>query len=313
MATSVDTHKNTKPAAYPEPLVVLPSLAHKQTIVALHGRGSNAQAFGPLLLSTKIPDGRTLKTALPHAKFVFPTASKRRAQTYNRSIIHQWFDNGPLSTPTEREELMIEELCETSIYIHRLLREAAKEVGAENVVLGGLSQGCAASLVSLLTWEGEPLAAAFGMCGWLPLRQHLADIADPQTPTDHGEDPFARETGGDQGFDLPGQAIAWMKGKLTLPATRTSLVVAQATASSMFLPFQHVPFFIAHGTEDDKVKVELGFEARECLTVLQADVTWREYENLGHWYSEQMLGDLVDFLYDRTGWARDLETSDSMF
>ena len=207
---------------------------------------------------------------------------------------------------------MIDGLRETSIYIHRLLREAAKEVGAENVVLGGLSQGCAASLVSLLTWEGEPLAAAFGMCGWLPLRQHITDIADPRTPSDHGEDPFARETGVDHGFDLPGQAIAWIQEELNLPPTRTASVVAQVTAASMLLPFQLIPFFLAHGTADEKVKVELGSEAKDCLTVLQTDVTWREYENLGHWYSEQMLGDLVEFLYETTGWARHLETSDNM-
>ena len=301
MAASMDAQKKTKPPTYPDPLVIPPSLTHKQTIIALHGRGFNGQAFGPLLLSTKIPDGRTLKKALPHAKFVFPTASKRRAKTYNRSIIHQWFDNGPLCTPNEREELMIDGLRETSIYIHRLLREAAEEVGAMNVVLGGLSQGCAAALVSLLTWEGEPLAAAFGMCGWLPLRQHIADIADPQTPSDHGEDPFVRETGEVQSFDLPGQAIAWIREEHTLPPTRTSSVVAHAIASSMLSPFQLMPFFIAHGTDDEKVKIKLGIEVKDCLTVLQADVTWREYENLGHWYSEQMLGDLVEFLYERTG------------
>ena len=312
MAALIDTQENTKPPTYPEPLVVPSSLTHKQTIIALHGRGSNAQAFGPLLLSTKIPDGRTLKKALPHAKFIFPTASKRRAQTYNRSIIHQWFDNGPLATPTEREELMIDGLRETSNYIHLLLREAAEEVGATNVVLGGLSQGCAAALVSLLTWEGEPLAAAFGMCGWLPLEQHIADIADPQTPNDLGEDPFVRETGVDQSLDLPGQAIAWIKEELTLPPTRTLSMGAQATASSVLLPFQLMPFFIAHGTNDEKVKVELGIEVKECLTVLKADVTWREYEKLGHWYSEQMLGDLVEFLYKKTGWARDSETSDTL-
>ena len=281
MAASINTQKNTKPPTYPEPLVVPSSLTHKYTIIALHGRGSNGQAFGPMLLSTKISDGRTLKRALPHATFVNPTASKRRAQTCNRSIIHQWFDNGSLATPTEREELMIDGLRETSIYIHRLLRETAKEVGATNVVLGGLSQGCAAALVSLLTCEGEPLAAAFGMCGWLPLRQHIADIADLQTLSDHGEDPFVREIGVDQSFDLPRQAIAWIREELALPPTRFSSVVVPATTSCMLLPFQLMPIFKAHGTDDEKVKVEFGIEVKECLTVLQADVTWGEYDENG--------------------------------
>lgn len=44
---------------------------------------------------------------------------------------------------------------------------------AQNVILGGLSQGCAAALIATLLWDGEPLAAAFGMCGWLPYRGHI--------------------------------------------------------------------------------------------------------------------------------------------
>jgi hypothetical protein len=50
-------------------------------------------------------------------------------------------------------------------------------VDAKNVVLWGLSQGCAASLVALLTWDGEPFGAVVGMCGWLPFRKHLEEIA----------------------------------------------------------------------------------------------------------------------------------------
>ena len=60
---------------------------------------------------------------------------------------------------------MIDGLRETSFYIHRLLWGAVMEVGAMNVILGGLSQGYAATSVLLLPWEGEPLAAAFAMCG----------------------------------------------------------------------------------------------------------------------------------------------------
>ena len=43
-------------------------------------------------------------------------------------------------------------------------------------MLGGLSQGCATSLISLLLWDGPPLKATFGMCGWLPYRSRLEEI-----------------------------------------------------------------------------------------------------------------------------------------
>ncbi|KAK0727463.1 Alpha/Beta hydrolase protein [Lasiosphaeria miniovina] len=52
--------------------------------------------------------------------------------------------------------------------------------GAQNVVLVGLSQGCVASLVALLLWDGEPLAAAVGMCGWLPFVSHLLSPQDAE-------------------------------------------------------------------------------------------------------------------------------------
>lgn len=210
---------------------------------------------------------------------------------------------------------MLDGLRETSRFIHCLLNEVINEVGVANVVLGGLSQGCAATLISLLTWEGAPLAAVFGFCGWLPLRQHMMDVADPRLPSDE-EDPFARDSDPDQEADLPTQAIAWLREEIDLPATSgpSSAVsgVAPTTSptSSSNMPYQQIPIFLAHGTEDDKVDVQLGKEASACLTILGADTEWKEYGGLGHWYSEAMLGDLVDFLTRKTGWTQNLEVDE---
>ena len=77
----------------------------------------------------------------------------------------------------------------------------------------------------------------------------------------------------------------------------------------MLLPFQRSPLFLAHGTEDEKVRFELGLEARDCLLSLQVEVDWKKYEGLGHGYSDQMLGDLVHFLDGRTGWTGKSEVS----
>lgn len=197
---------------------------------------------------------------------------------------------------------MIDGLRESSNFIHGLLTEAIKEVGAGNVALGGLSQGCAATLISLLTWEGETLGAAFGMCGWLPLRQHIADFVDPRPPSEDGEDPFAREEDNVERKTLPAQAIAWLREELDFP-------IEGSPSGSTLLPFQRTPLFLAHGTDDDKVRVELGREAKDCLAKLRAEVEWREYGGLGHWYSGPMLGDSVDFLEKKTGWIGKLETS----
>ena len=198
MATN-QASKAPRPSIYPKPLIIPPLETHRETWIILHGRGSNAQKFGLELLAMPIPGHGTLAQAFPHAKFIFPTASQRRATIYKRSLITQWFDNWSLQTPTHREELQIEGLRETSAFIHGLLREEIAIVGASNVVLGGLSQGCAAALIATLLWDGEPLAPVFGMCGWLPYRGHMQEIAETTAENADEDDPFAQAEAGEFG------------------------------------------------------------------------------------------------------------------
>ncbi|KAH8903785.1 alpha/beta-hydrolase, partial [Coniochaeta sp. PMI_546] len=288
---------------YPDPLVVPPlTLPHKQTFILLHGRGSSGAKFGPPL------------SAFPHARFVFPTAARRRATVYRRAYTHQWFDNWKLDPPaTDREELQTSGLRETTADLHGLLRAEIAAVSGEaaNVVFGGLSQGCAASLTALLLWDGEPLGAVVGMCGWLPfaagLMQQVSMFTDPASTVGDGSaeghsaaidddafDPFEREDGDDgKGEDAatatsaPTRAIEWLKEEIQTQTVGTSLAGAV---------FGRTPIFLGHGTEDDRVSVILGREAADCLERLGFEVCWREYQSLGQWYSGNMLGDMVGFL-----------------
>ncbi|KAL2040499.1 hypothetical protein N7G274_006942 [Stereocaulon virgatum] len=289
-------HSKSKSGAYPDPLIVSSTLSCKETFIILHGRGSNAEKFSSALLDTKLPDGQTFQTVFPHAKFVFPTASRRRAVVYNRSFIHQWFDNWTLDKPSKKEELQIEGLCETSAYIHDLLQKEIAIVGAKNVVLGGLSQGCAVSLASLLTWEGEPYAAQFGMCGWIPFRTHMADIVNPDEVSDKAEDGepdlFAHDPENDSEEISPAaQAVAYLREELDLPVK-----------SQPSMAFQHVQLFLGHGVEDEKVPFSQGKDTGDLMKRLGIDVTWKEYEGLAHWYSSAMLGHLVEWLREKTKW-----------
>lgn len=59
-----------------------------------------------------------------------------------------------------------------------------------------------------------------------------------------------------------------------------------------------------HGQEDVIVNMELTEQARICLTSLGARVLLSEYPALGYWYSELMLGEMVNALAeDTTGWT----------
>jgi hypothetical protein len=93
---------------------------------------------------------------------------------------HQWFDTWHLTTDdeerTDHETLMAGGLWASCPFIGNLLEQEIEIIGRENVVLWGLTQGCAISLASLLTWESEPFAAVVGMCEWLPLGNHIWEI-----------------------------------------------------------------------------------------------------------------------------------------
>ena len=205
-------------------------------------------------------------------------------------------------------------------YIHGVLEKEIEIIGGENVVLWGLSQGCATSLSSLLTWDGKPFAATVGMCGYLPFGNHIEDIANPQKSraTDNSfsmeedeedDDPFSRsddEDGDDDPFshsghendnddifsqskyqsdrgDLPTQAVKFFREELQMEEKEGMV-------------FQQVPVFLGHGTADEKVDLKMGKEARSCLDQIGIEVRMVEYPDLGHWYSPEMLSDIFAFL-----------------
>ncbi|TVY58696.1 Acyl-protein thioesterase 1 [Lachnellula cervina] len=298
------------PGQFPDPVIISPRLEHQHTFIILHGRGSTAKNFAPPLLETTAPSGETIETAFPHAKLIFLSASMNRATIYKRSLTHQWFDHWHMEEPNKRQDLMRAGLRKSARYVHGILGREIEEVGEGNVVLWGLSQGCATSLVALLTWGGRPFAATVGMCGYLPFANHIEDIAKGGSSED-GDDIFGEEgdddddpfcNSGDEdededdsdGFekdrsvkqDLPTQAVTFLRDEIDME-------------DKAGMAFREVPVFMGHGTEDEKVPIELGREARTCLDLLGADVKMVEYEGLGHWYSKEMLGDIFSFLRER--------------
>ena len=292
--TMASSTPQLKRPQYPDPITVPPkSGKHTQSFVILHGRGSNGELFGHALLQTPIPGFGTLQDAFPDAKFIFPTASKRRAQIFNRTPINQWFDNWSLQTPTEREELQFDGLRESTAFVHDLLKAEIAIVGASNVVLWGLSQGCAISMMALLLWEGEKFGAAIGMCGWLPLRKRMEDAILDDVAEDE-ENPFAKED--EESSSLSGtnptinKAIDYLREELRVPSNLSSTKALE------------IPVFLGHGTEDEKVPLTLGKEAVDLLQRIGLDVKCMEYEGLAHWYSGEMLRDIVLFIQRRAKW-----------
>ena len=288
----------SKPTTYPDPMVALPSLEHRQTFIMLHGRGSNAKDFAPQILFREIPDHKDLHTAFPNAKFIFPNASPRRSASHNRALIHQWFDHWTLDDPNHREELQVEGLRETSDYLHGLLRAETEIVGAKNVVLWSLSQGCAASLVALLTWEGEGIGAMLGMCGWLPFRQAMENaIEDTETKVSDPADGFEFAMDDD---DETKENKASEQDPATAAVNALREIIGMPRLDQPSVPIRPVPIMLGHGTEDEKVPIKLGQDLYLLLDGMGVDVSFKKYEGLGHQYSGEMLRDMVDFVLENS-------------
>ncbi|GAM41084.1 acyl-protein thioesterase [Talaromyces pinophilus] len=302
-----------RPPRWPRPLVINPQASpHKQTFIILHDRGSNATDFGTALLFRPFHRSRnasntqyytaqsmiTLHTAFPHAKFVFPTASMLRAATFTESVINQWFDtHWPLTEDNEhnarnsldeetrqwRSELPIPGLRDAVRYIHDLITAEIEDLDGDagSVIIGGFSQGSAASLVSALLWEAAPLGGWFGLSGWLPFAEEVVDAAQEADEEDEASTPL------EKGIDL-------LREKLDIQASSQTDNAEQGPLN--------IPLFIAHGTEDKTVPITLGRQMVDSLKSLgwgNHNMQSQEYRGLAHTYSEDMLSDMVEFLTER--------------
>jgi pimeloyl-ACP methyl ester carboxylesterase len=187
--------------------------------------------------------------------------------------------------------LQIDGSRETSAYLHGLLGQEIELVGSENVVLWGLSMECVAALVAGLTWEREPFGAVVGMCGWLPFRKGIDVVVRGNEGEDgiggEEEDIFESNPEVDGEGDPAVKAIAWLGEELDMPKGQNTVEL------------EHVPVFLCYGVEDDKVPINLGREAADCLKALGIHVRRKEYDGLGHWYSEDMLKDIKQSLQER--------------
>jgi predicted esterase len=285
-----------------EPIIIDPAENHKQTIIVLHGRGSTAQKFAEPFVSHPVArspldlsESKTFQQHLPHVKFVFPTAAYRRATVFNRSFTHQWFDSWTLDRLEFRQDLQQDGLRESVTYIHSLLKAEIDVVGAKNIVLLGMSQGCATMLVSLLLWEGEEIAAGIGMCGWLPFRRKIEESLEVV-----GAEAFFEH----DGIEI-NQRERTSKLEQTMDWLKEELEFGNVSRNSSNCPLSNLPIFLGHGTKDEKVPVGLGREAAGILKELEVDVNWNEYERLGHWYSSELLGDVLKFMSTLPGWEAD--------
>ncbi|KAL6921071.1 hypothetical protein ACHAPO_006218 [Fusarium lateritium] len=254
--------------------VVESAIKHTHTAILLHGRGSNGPEFAQELFDeTLFADGTNLAQKLPNWRWVFPSSRELWSETFQEDM-PAWFEAYSLTDTTTKQGLQIPGIKESTGYIKRIIDAEINILDGESnrVVLGGISQGGAIAMWTLLRRRTEkPLGAFFGTNTWLPFSSSLQDYSS-QIPV------VEKDVG----------------------AAFVSDVLGQSTSQN---PGLSAPIFLGHGTDDAYVDVELGRQARDALSRVGYSVEWKEYQGAeleGHWIkAPEELDDLVHFFTTR--------------
>ncbi|KAI9708307.1 MAG: hypothetical protein M1820_004011 [Bogoriella megaspora] len=243
--------------------IIPPSRIHTHTIILLHGRDSTAEEFAEEFFESRTSDNRSLTEIFPHARWVFPQSDIRYSVRFG-SDMTQWFDMWSTENPRAEEHIQSEGLRKSVQYIQQCVQIEKALVPLSRIILGGISQGCAAAVWSLLC-ANYTLGGFIGFSGWMPREEIL------------------RNSGDDMGLICDIEAC--------LGDTQRDQYISPGPAATA------TPVFISHCRDDEVVPIEHGLAMSNTLRERGARVTWKEYETGGHWIQEpQGIDDLVNFM-----------------
>ncbi|CAD0096494.1 unnamed protein product [Aureobasidium mustum] len=149
--------------------IVRPQGVHTHTVIMLHGRDSEAAEFADEFFESQASDERTLPQIFPGFKWVFPSSGTCLSERFDVQM-SQWFDMWATENPNEKEDEFSKEGFDIAVpKILSILEEEAKIISPHNIFLGGISQGGAVAIHTLLRSE-PPIAGFLGFCTWLPFQ-----------------------------------------------------------------------------------------------------------------------------------------------
>jgi lysophospholipase-2 len=247
---------------------IAPSQEHTHTIIFLHGRDSIATEFQSELFESQASDDRTFQEIFPTYKWVFPASKHLRSARFGGEM-SQWFDMWSVDEPEEKEELQFQGLRESVPFIIDVIMSECTFVPAERIIVAGISQGCAAAIHALFN-HGIRVGGFIGLSSWLPFQTQISAICQR----------------GNSSLDSLQeiQTLFMQSSQESRSAGHVSLVL-------------RTPVFLSHSIDDDIVPIRNGKKLHHGLEKLGMAVTWKEYQDGGHWVNEpQGVDDIVDFL-----------------
>ncbi|KAH7411249.1 Alpha/Beta hydrolase protein [Cadophora sp. MPI-SDFR-AT-0126] len=304
-------------AIHPDPYVRLPTAGHKTTLIILHGTSQTGPKFAEAFLPTRFsppppptpPPSDRLATSsashvshekvslpeyFPSCKFVFPTGAPRRTTVFGGRETNAWFDITDFGDRTKGEMNMIEGMRDSSLYLADLVRKEIEALNGEgekgngsngNVVIAGFSQGSA--MCSMLLLGGElqrqglvgHLGAFIGLSGWLPFRRQIEGIISRESQ---------KLSDGDGAAAVRDATTIYIRGLLGLDDVDGEWKPNAETC--------RVPIFLGHGELDVKMRFEWGEQLSGALKQLGMEVHFKLYAGLEHWWGEQEMTDVAEFL-----------------
>ncbi|KAI0973699.1 Phospholipase/carboxylesterase [Xylaria arbuscula] len=143
---------------------------HTHTVIFLHGRGSSARELSRQLWETHNGRGESVQHIFPSVKWVFPQADEVYIERFQH-YLREWSDIWDTRKPDERRELQLPGLKVAVPQLVRLIQTEAHSIGLQNVILAGISHGCATAVQALLNLPGtnDRLCAFVGLSGWMSL------------------------------------------------------------------------------------------------------------------------------------------------
>lgn len=308
-ACNRDPHLSGQPSC--SAYVVMPSARHTHTVILLHDVASSGNMFGrDLMRAARTSSGKTLDHLFPGVRFVFPTAQRRPCCALDQLKVSLWFDMARFQEPSFRQNLQRDGLCASTRQIVVLLHWEMRLVPAANILIGGLGQGCAMSLVVLLSL-GFRLGGIIGMSGYLPfqfeLQMNTADDSSTEDDDDYDDvddddddqeyqDDECRENGSNGDVEPQDPAVrAQIFERSLLQMKNADFPTKDKTSCA-------TPIFLGHGADDTAVPCELGEQAAAAMRSVEYQVEWRRYPGLGHGYHvPREIDDIVDFFRSKVG------------
>lgn len=290
--------------------VVEPLNTHTHTAILLHGRGSTGLEFANELFESE-PESHVDKLEhsvsdnlkslnfterLPNWRWIFPSSPTSWNNIFEEDM-SEWFDIQSLTDPMDQQHRQVQGLTDSICHVTAIIESEIARLGGDSrkVVLGGISQGGAVALMTLLSrcviandknafgmQMPLQLGGFVGVSIWLPFAAELETFFNPDISL-MSSFPSAKGLGASETRKKEGnEAVKRLLGtECNHLATST-------------------PIFLGHGVDDAYVDVELGKQVRRALNQFGFETEWKEYvgaEQEGHWLKEpEEIDDIVQFL-----------------